>query len=295
MQIGTVLLNTITGEVVAFVDTDTVYSEATLKPEIVSRWMSPDPLADEFPSWSPYNFINNNPILYIDPDGLAPFSTHTDEDGNVIAVYDDDDLGVYTHANGTTKEDLDSRHNAMVLKNPTGAGGQKVGETEYWDEFRDHDNTTGEVLSSVQEDARIAFGESWGETISSLNEKAQNMNLKEIANNSRSNQLFDIKTNKEYAPYGAGTGKLLNGKYATARSAGNYLAGYNAQGGTYFGKSVSKTTFMKMAGALHTGNWSRSNAIGIMLKGTSYGPAPYYGEIPYAGRMIDAGWKAETK
>ena len=55
VQIGTVLFNTITGEVVAFVDVDTVYSEATLKPEIVSRWMSPDPLTDEFPSWAPQN------------------------------------------------------------------------------------------------------------------------------------------------------------------------------------------------------------------------------------------------
>tara|TARA_R110002049_G_scaffold286226_1_gene467888 strand:+ start:2895 stop:3947 length:1053 start_codon:yes stop_codon:yes gene_type:complete len=48
-------------------------SEATAKPEIVSRWMSPDPLSDEFPSWSPYNFTYNNPILNIDPDGRAAY------------------------------------------------------------------------------------------------------------------------------------------------------------------------------------------------------------------------------
>jgi hypothetical protein len=72
VQIGTVLFNTITGEVVAFVEIDTLYSEATLEPEIVSRWMSPDPLADEFPSWSPYNFVLNNPIKLVDPDGRAP-------------------------------------------------------------------------------------------------------------------------------------------------------------------------------------------------------------------------------
>jgi hypothetical protein len=48
------------------------YSEATLRPEIVSRWFSPDPLSEEFPSWSPYNFTMNNPIRFIDPDGRAP-------------------------------------------------------------------------------------------------------------------------------------------------------------------------------------------------------------------------------
>ena len=51
---------------------ETKYSEATLRPEIVSRWFSPDPLSEEFPSWSPYNFTMNNPIRFIDPDGRAP-------------------------------------------------------------------------------------------------------------------------------------------------------------------------------------------------------------------------------
>ena len=48
------------------------FSEADLRPDLVSRWMSPDPLSDEFPSWSPYNFVMNNPIRFIDPEGLAP-------------------------------------------------------------------------------------------------------------------------------------------------------------------------------------------------------------------------------
>ncbi len=51
---------------------ETRYSEATLRPEIVSRWFSPDPLSEEFPEWSPYNFVKNNPINMIDPDGRAP-------------------------------------------------------------------------------------------------------------------------------------------------------------------------------------------------------------------------------
>ncbi len=35
----------------------------------LGRWFSPDPLAEEFPEWSPYNYVMNNPILKIDKDG----------------------------------------------------------------------------------------------------------------------------------------------------------------------------------------------------------------------------------
>jgi len=36
------------------------------------RFLSVDPLADQFPAWSPYNFVLGNPINLIDPDGRAP-------------------------------------------------------------------------------------------------------------------------------------------------------------------------------------------------------------------------------
>ena len=37
-----------------------------------SRWLSPDPLSEEFPEWSPYTMCFDNPIKYVDPDGMAP-------------------------------------------------------------------------------------------------------------------------------------------------------------------------------------------------------------------------------
>ncbi len=57
-------------------------------------WLSVDPLAHEFPSWTPYNYTMNNPINLIDPDGRAalPPEAGEFEDG---FVWTDND-GSYT-------------------------------------------------------------------------------------------------------------------------------------------------------------------------------------------------------
>jgi RHS repeat-associated protein len=40
------------------------------------QWISRDPLAEKFPSWSPYVYALNNPLVLIDSDGQFPYTFH---------------------------------------------------------------------------------------------------------------------------------------------------------------------------------------------------------------------------
>lgn len=304
-RMGSVLVNIHTRKIVKMLNTDSLAKKAADN-SISGRWYSIDPLAETQVSWSPYHFVYNNPIKFVDPNGLEGMnfdisssgdnnknknfdflspkgketfedhgkintngldgtqyiaSTHTDENGNVISEHNDGDLGVY-------------RHDKYSVT--------KIGETQDWDEFIDP--ATG--LPS----GKILFGESWDQTITEVHWKAMTTDLIEIAKKSKSHQEFDIKENKAIAPAGVMTGRLLDGKYASARSAGNYLAGLNAHRGQLFGMHFSWETYMKLAGALQQNKFNIVSAFNIITTGVSFGPAPYYGEINYTGRMTKRGW-----
>jgi RHS repeat-associated protein len=253
----------------------------------LGKWWQVDPLSEKYQSWSPYAYVMNNPLKFMDPTGM--FSTHTNEEGEVVAVYDDGDNGVYKHeknADGgsVTKAQIDKRH-----KKSTSGGGEKMGETEYWDEFINP--------GSGEAEGTIFFGESqsWDPLIEWGNEKATNQDLMITKKESENHGVLDIKENKDWAPGGHMDGRLLNGKYATARSAGNYLAGMNGVTGTFQGEHISGETYMKLAGAYQQKELSYVNAALIVTTGMSFGPAPYYGEETYSGRRIQEGINAGNK
>ncbi|MFM7022315.1 MAG: hypothetical protein ACKOXB_05005 [Flavobacteriales bacterium] len=69
-RIGSVIFNTRTNKIERFIsENDSVYQEQLNHSMESSRWLSMDPLAVKYPSLSPYNFVANSPLMFIDPDG----------------------------------------------------------------------------------------------------------------------------------------------------------------------------------------------------------------------------------
>ena len=87
VTIGSIRFHVDSKEIVGNVAPDTINGMyARPVGDISSRWLSPDPLSEEFTQWSPYSFIFNNPLKFNDPTGKAPESTNfkPDKNGNLI-------------------------------------------------------------------------------------------------------------------------------------------------------------------------------------------------------------------
>ena len=72
VTIGTIRWHVIKNEIVGRIVEDSLNPDAQPIGDRVGRWISPDPLSEEFPSWSPYNMCMGNPIRLVDTDGMAP-------------------------------------------------------------------------------------------------------------------------------------------------------------------------------------------------------------------------------
>ena len=51
-----------------------------------SIWLSVDPLLEEFPTWTPYHYVHNNPVVLIDPDGKKAFDKGKGKDPILLGL-----------------------------------------------------------------------------------------------------------------------------------------------------------------------------------------------------------------
>ena len=67
--------------------------------DLMTGWLSVDPMADKYPNLSPYAYCGWNPVKLVDPDGKQPWKP--DEDGNLLAEKGDNAWTLAEYLNTT--------------------------------------------------------------------------------------------------------------------------------------------------------------------------------------------------
>ncbi len=303
-RIGTVVIDTRTGKIIELINTDSIEVTYNYRPDVASRWISPDPLAEEYPDWTPYRYGLNNPIYHTDPSGMLESTDviqNADGSYTVVNAHNDNDCNIYVvnakgertgdvigetmrpydfmstnDANGTFKFDKNSSGVTFNLNKLTVSGTVKPNE-----------HTTSTINNA---DAQELLN--WGVELYQNELERQSPatfygSLEVLKEMSANGAALDFKASlglSKYTALRAGTNSEGKPIITTLRAIGNMTFGNNMRltkpyllgsPGWYYGQ------VMQQVGAY---NQSQN-------KGNGYNSGhPYYGEHTYSGSYIYYGY-----
>ena len=137
----------------------------------IGKWLSIDPATDVYASWSPYNYVRDNPILRVDHEGLWDITVHVYSDrkkyGYGIAIvtdkYGKEVYRMKVRVEGT------GGHNRMVEKSDTPLGVYDIPDKLTWGSGGDRgsygpnprhnlNGESGEIIESKRDLIRVHGG-----------------------------------------------------------------------------------------------------------------------------------------
>ena len=117
VTIGTTRWHVDKNKIVGDIVIDSLNPDARPIGDVAGRWISPDPLSEEFPEWSPYTMTFNNPIKFVDPDGRAPLDHwKIDKNGNARLI-DRNGAGIFVMKEGDKSYTQINKFNFSVHMN----------------------------------------------------------------------------------------------------------------------------------------------------------------------------------
>jgi len=154
-RIGSVVVNMNTGKVYKLLPIDTVYSESTLDPTIVSRWYSVDPLQQKYAGHSPYNFVLNNPIIFVDPDGRVVVPVGKEATRVWTNFYNAASPEVKAQLDVLKSSDIVYQINYELVESATGGG------ATYMDKINEKGANTVNIVMAIPKNADEKTKASW--------------------------------------------------------------------------------------------------------------------------------------